>query len=145
VKKCHTRACLTKNVVNHLARRGVIEQGSELFGKAFENWLFHELSAHSRYAELHYNICYWRLSSGIEVDFVLGPGVMAVEAKGKTRDTANDLQGLRHFRQEYPEVAHYLVVCLETNPRRTEDGIEILPYREFIRSLWAGAWDEILQ
>lgn len=132
-------------VVNHLARRGVIEQGSELFGKAFENWLFHELSAHARYAELHYDISFWRLSSGIEVDFVLGPGVMAVEAKGKTRVTANDLGGLRHFRHEYPEVAHCVVVCLETNPRRTEDGIDILPYREFIRSLWAGAWDDILQ
>ncbi len=32
-------------VVNHLARRGSINPGSELFGYAFENWLFHELSS----------------------------------------------------------------------------------------------------
>ena len=32
-------------VVNFLARRGRVEPGSELFGKAFENWVCHELSA----------------------------------------------------------------------------------------------------
>jgi predicted AAA+ superfamily ATPase len=32
-------------VVNHLPRRKTVAPGSELFGKAFENWLFHELSA----------------------------------------------------------------------------------------------------
>jgi hypothetical protein len=84
------------------------------------------------------------LSSGIEVNFILGPGVMAVEAKGKARVTATDLRGLRHFRQEYPDVARCVVVCLEANHRRTEDGIDILPYRKFIRLLWEGAWDEAL-
>lgn len=132
-------------VVNHLARRGVVVQGSELFGKAFENWLFHELSAHSKYTECHYDMSYWRLSSGIEVDFILGPGVMALEAKGKSRVASHDLRGLRQFRREYPDVAHCIVVCLETHTRRTEDGIDILPYRKFIRSLWEGAWDEVLR
>ena len=32
-------------VVNRLARRGELLPGSELYGKAFENWVFHELSA----------------------------------------------------------------------------------------------------
>ncbi|MDE0448792.1 MAG: DUF4143 domain-containing protein [Spirochaetaceae bacterium] len=29
-------------VVNFLARRGALQPGGELFGKAFENWVFHE-------------------------------------------------------------------------------------------------------
>ncbi|MDZ7698545.1 MAG: AAA family ATPase [Deltaproteobacteria bacterium] len=132
-------------VVNHLAHRGTVKPGSELFGKAFENWLFHELSAHTRYSELHYDISFWRLSSGIEVDFILGPGIVAVEAKGKARITSRDLRGLRHFRDEYGEVAHRLVVCLEPIRRRTEDGIEIVPYDDFIRFLWEGRWDEMLR
>jgi hypothetical protein len=28
-------------VVNHLARRALLRQGGELYGKAFENWVFH--------------------------------------------------------------------------------------------------------
>ena len=36
-------------VVNFLARRGVLEPGSELYGKAFENWLFHEVTAYNHY------------------------------------------------------------------------------------------------
>ena len=38
-------------VVNHLARRGTLEPRSELYGKAFENWVFHELCAHAAYGE----------------------------------------------------------------------------------------------
>jgi predicted AAA+ superfamily ATPase len=49
--------------VNHLARRGHMEAGSADYGKAFENWIFHELSVHSRYLELWYPISYWRLST----------------------------------------------------------------------------------
>ncbi len=37
-------------VVNRLARRGVVKRGSELYGKAFENWVHHELCA---YVGLH--------------------------------------------------------------------------------------------
>ena len=36
-------------VVNRLARRGELLPGSELYGKAFENWVFHELSAFVSY------------------------------------------------------------------------------------------------
>lgn len=127
-------------VVNHLARRGAVASGSELFGKAFENWLFHELSVHARYSGLHYDLSYWRLSSGLEVDFVLGEGSVAIEAKGKERITSGDLKGLRGFKQDFPEVEHLIVVSLAPRSRLTEDGIHIVPYHEFINSLWQGKW-----
>ncbi len=129
-------------VVNHLARRKTVAPGSELYGKAFENWLFHELSAHTRYSGLYYDLSYWRLSSGIEVDFILGNGAVAIEAKGKARITSSDLRGLIQFRQEYPSARHLLLVGLEKNRRKTEDGIDILPYTDFIRLLWQGEWNE---
>ncbi len=123
-------------VVNFLARRGHLEAGGELYGKAFENWVFHELSAydayHSTFAELHY----WRLASGIEVDFIVGDMAVAIEAKASSRITADHMKGLRHLAQEHPR-ARRLVVCLERKRRRTEDGIEILPYRAFIDELSA--------
>jgi uncharacterized protein len=125
-------------VVNHLARRGAVQPGSELFGKAFENWVFHELSAHSRYSQRFYELSYWRLSSGIEVDFILGPAAAAIEAKGKSRVNAEDLKGLRNFKKDFPQMRESIVVCLEKRPRVTEDGIRILPHREFARMLWEG-------
>ena len=91
-------------VVRHLTRRGAITPGSELLGKAFENWLFHELSVHAKYSELFYELSYWRLSSGIEVDFILGPGTVAIEAKGKSKITSWDIRGLVNFQKDFPEV-----------------------------------------
>ncbi|MEW6219392.1 MAG: DUF4143 domain-containing protein [Thermodesulfobacteriota bacterium] len=125
-------------VVSHLARRGNIEPGSELFGKAFENWLFHELSVHARYSELHYDLSYWRLSSGIEVDFVLGNGQVAIEAKGKTQVSSRDIAGLLHFKKDFPEVRALVVVCLEPRLRKTAEGVLVVPHREFTRLLWQG-------
>jgi predicted AAA+ superfamily ATPase len=69
-------------VVNFLARRGRIVQGSERFGKAFEHFLFMELCAHSRYSGLGYPLAYWRTASPLEVDFILGDSKVAVEVKG---------------------------------------------------------------
>jgi len=126
--------------VNYLAKRGHIEKGSELFGKAFENWVFHELSIHSRYTEKFYDISYWRLSTGVEVDFVLGRAEIAIEAKGKEHVSEHDLKGLNEFRDEHPQVKNLIVVSLERAARLTKSGILILPYREFIERLWQGVW-----
>ena len=129
-------------VVNHLARRGIIKPGSELFGKTFENWLFHELSVHTKYSELFYELSYWRLSSGIEVDFILGPGTVAIEAKGKSRITSKDIQGLVNFKKDFPEAKWLIIVCLEKKTRKTDEGIYIIPHQEFTKLLWDGKWTQ---
>ena len=69
-------------VVNFLAKRGTLQPGGELFGKAFENWVFHELCCYNAYRARYADFFYWRLSSGIEVDFVVNHIDCAVEAKG---------------------------------------------------------------
>lgn len=125
--------------VNQLARRGKLEPGSPLFGKAFENWLAHELHAHAAYSELHYSIRYWRLASGIEVDFILGDMDTAIEVKTTARVRADHCTGLVHLARDYPEVRQRLVVCLEDRPRRLETGILALPVAEFLSRLWGGA------
>lgn len=66
-------------IVNRLARRGELLAGSELYGKAFENWVFHELSTYLNYRERDIRLCYWRLASGVEVDFVLGDMQVALK------------------------------------------------------------------
>ncbi len=124
-------------VVNRLARRGEVERGSDRYGKAFENWVFHELSSCISYCDLDEQLSYWRLPSGIEVDFVVGDMRLAIEAKATSTVTRKHLKGLRTLAEEHPGVRR-MVVCLEPRPRRTDDGIDILPATEFAHRLWQG-------
>ncbi len=125
-------------VVNVLARRSRLEPGSALFGKAFESWCHHELSAYNEYSETFAELFHWRLSTGTEVDFVVGPMEVAIEAKATRKVTTDHLKGLRQLVVDYPGVRRRLVVSLEDRPRRTGDGIEILPAAGFSRELWSG-------
>ena len=125
-------------VVNRLARRGALSPGSELYGHAFENWVFHELSAFIDYREWDGELSYWRLAGGAEVDFVLGDMQLAVEAKASARLTRDHLKGLRSLAEDHPGVGRRVVACLESKARRTEDGIDVLPAETFVRRLWQG-------
>jgi len=127
-------------VVNFLAKRGVLESGSELYGKAFENWVFHELTAYNLYSGALGDLSFWRLASGIEVDFIVDHMEVAVEAKATRKITADHLRGLRHLHTDHPDVKTRIVVCQEAKERRTEDGIWILPAGTFCKRLWAGEW-----
>ena len=125
-------------VVNFLARRGSLEQGSELYGKAFENWCFHELSAYNQYSESYAELSYWRLASGIEVDFIVNDLEVAIEAKAVRRVTAGHLRSLRTLLDDHSRVGRRILVCCEDKPRTTEDNIEILPAPVFAERLWRG-------
>ena len=113
-------------VAKRLARRGALIPGSELYGKAFESWVFHELSALCAYRELDDELFYWRLAGGTEVDFVLGDMRLAVEAKASARIAPHHLRGLRSLSDEHPAVGRRVVVCLEPRARRTDDGIDLV-------------------
>lgn len=125
-------------VVNHLARRGELQPGSELYGKAFENWVFHELSAHNAYSEAFARLSYWRLASGMEVDFIVNDMQLAIEAKATAKITADHLKGLRAVAEDHSNIKQRIVVCLERKSRRTEDGILILPVADFCARLSEG-------
>ena len=125
-------------VVNRLARRGRLSRGSDAYGRAFENWIFHELSAYLDYADDSDDLSYWRLAGGTEVDFIVGDMRLAVEAKATGRIVPRHLKGLRSLVTDHPKVGGRVVVCLEDRPRRTEDGIDILPVGAFVTRLWDG-------
>lgn len=125
-------------VVNFLARRGALEIGSELLGKAFENWLFHELCCFNSYCERFAQFSFWRLSSGIEVDFIVNDLECAIECKASSRIQQSHLKGLRELAKEHPSVERRIVVCNEPISRKTADGIEILSTVDFLEELWAG-------
>lgn len=124
--------------VNVLAKRRQLEPGSSLFGKAFENWVAHELRCYSQYHAEFWDLTYWGLSSGLEVDFIIGNMEVAIEAKATNRVVADHLKGLRALKQDHPKIKWRYVVCLENKARITDDGIWILPYNEFAKKLWSG-------
>jgi predicted AAA+ superfamily ATPase len=123
-------------VVNHLLKRGAIEKGSEIFGNAFEHFIYQELYAHSSYTGLDYPISYWRTASQIEIDFVLGNHEVAIEVKSSDKINERHLKGLKSFSEEY-KVKHLILVCNEPLPRLHQN-IHILPYQVFLQKLWAG-------
>jgi predicted AAA+ superfamily ATPase len=125
-------------VVNFLNKRGHLTPGTELYGKAFENWLHHELKAHSQYTDLFYDLSYWKLDNGSEVDFILNDMEIAIECKAVQVIKSDHLKNLRILKEEQPSVKKRILVCLESKARKTEDGIDILPALEFINRLWAG-------
>ncbi len=125
-------------VVNLLARRGVVQPGSELFGKAFENWVHHELAAYAQYRGQFHELSYWRLTTGADVDFILNDMEYAVEAKASRTVTTDQLRALGELALEHSRVKKRFVVSLDIQPRVTEDGIEVLPYAVFAQRLWQG-------
>lgn len=104
------------------------------FGKAFEHFLAVEMIAARSYQEKDYPIEFWRTKSGLEVDFVLNRGEVAVEAKSRVR--GGDLRPMRAFVEEHaPRRA--IVVTAEADRRRI-DGIEVMPYPDFLALLHEG-------
>jgi predicted AAA+ superfamily ATPase len=123
-------------VVNYLLKRGKIDFGSELFGNAFEHFIYNELYAHSSYSGKDYPIYYWRTASQIEIDFVLGNHDVAIEVKATSNVQSRHLKGLKSFSEEYA-VNQLVLVCNEPLPRISE-GVRILPWKVFLEELWAG-------
>ena len=123
-------------VAGAITRRRIPQEKGEQFGKAMEHFILMEILAHRAYRELDYDVNFWRTKSGLEVDFILGQGEVAIEVKGTSRVDHADLRPLKAFVQEYAP-ASALVVCNERAPRVHED-IHILPWRVFLKMLWSG-------
>ncbi len=127
-------------VAGAIIRVTVEEEKGELFGNAFEHFIYLEMLAHSSYHEINYPINFWRTKSGQEVDFILGGGEVAVEVKGSAMVHKRALRPMKSFVELYgPRQA--IVVCNEKE-ERVHDGIRIMPWRLFLQQLWQ---DEIIR
>ena len=126
-------------VAGAIIKRTVEAEKGELFGHAFEHFIYLEMLAHSSYHEIDYPINFWRTKSGQEVDFILGGGEVAVEVKGSAMVDKRALRPMKSFIDLYgPKQA--IVVCNEKE-ERLHNGIKIMPWRLFLQKLWQ---DEII-
>jgi uncharacterized protein len=123
-------------VANHLSGRRP-EPGNPDFGKAFEHFILMELRAYQAYKNPDLPLAFWRSAAGQEVDFIVGEKDLAIEVKGARRVQDRDLVGLRALGED-GKVGASVVVGLETEPRRVDGGIQILPWKVFLDRLWDG-------
>lgn len=123
-------------VAGAITKRRLPEPRGEAFGKALEHFIFMELTAHASYSELGYDIRFWRTKTGMEVDFVLGDGEVAIEVKGTARLDSRDLRPLMAFIDEHAP-AKAFVVCNEP-AERIVGAVRIVPWKEFLQALWSG-------
>ncbi len=123
-------------VAGAASKRHIAEERGELFGKAFEQFIFMELTAYRGYRERDFDINYWRTKTGMEVDFILGGGEVAIEVKGGPRVDAVDIRGSLAFSKEY-KPKKTIVVSNERTQRIVGD-IAIMPWKDFLSALWDG-------
>jgi predicted AAA+ superfamily ATPase len=119
-------------ISKHLAGIGQIDFKSPYFGIAFEHLIFRELRSALDYG-LAETLHYWRSTSGFEVDFLLNEN-LSIEVKGKSVIRGDELKGLRALREENKSIKCLVVALVER--AQLVDGIEILPWQEFLGRLW---------
>jgi predicted AAA+ superfamily ATPase len=124
-------------VSNVLAKRGLVEKKSELFGKAFEQLIHNELRAYLSYSHDDRPLSFWQDRNRHEVDFLIGDDV-GIEVKASSQVSGKHLKGLRMLSEEVA-LKHKVVVSLDPAPRMV-DGIEVLPHAEFMARLWGGGF-----
>ncbi len=124
-------------IVNFLLNRSGIKPKTEIFGRVFEHFIFQELLAHSHYSGADYPLSYWRTTSELEVDFVLGNGDVAIEVKSSDQISSKHLKGIKAFCEEFhPKKA--IIVSLDKRPRQIDKTIIVLPVHDFLNRLWSG-------
>jgi uncharacterized protein len=123
-------------VANSLLRRGTIEPRTELFGDALEHQVVLEVRAFLSYFNRNEEASYWRSTSKLEVDIVIGDTI-GVEVKAKSLVQDKDAKGLLALNEEL-HLKRKIIVALESAPRRLKNGIEIIPIEQFLRDLWGG-------
>ena len=108
-------------------------EGTTEYGEYFEQLICMELKAWIDYTRPRSKLTYWRSTSNMEVDFCVDEEI-AIEAKSTMNVTEKHLKGLKALREE-GIFKRYVVVCQEEHPRHI-DGIEILPWKYFLKGLW---------
>jgi len=128
-------------VANYLAKQPVTALQGENAGKSFEHYIFMELIAWVNMKKKRLDITYWRTKTGLEVDFILGDALAAIEVKISKQVHQQDLKGLIAFCEEHPK-AQAIVVSIDSRPRdlviNPDTTIHILPWDVFLTRLWEG-------
>ena len=128
-------------IVNHLKKHTINHLKGANAGHSFEHFIFMEIMAYRTIMDQLFDIRYWRTSTRLEVDFILGNADVAIEVKISTNVSSTDIKGLLAFKKDNPKT-RAIVVCLADQPRLVTSSkgydYHILPWRQFLDHLWQG-------
>lgn len=115
--------------------RGPLDSEEEISGAAIETAVFEHLRAWNDYLNNPFSLHFWRSRQKHEVDFVLygAGGLHAIEVKRTAHPRADDLVGLRTFKEDFPPAQLHLVY---TGQRREfHEGVNFVPLQTFLEEL----------
>ena len=123
--------------LNGLLNRKSVGAATPELGNLFETWVLLELKAFGAYraARDDFEIKFWRDPAGREVDFLVNDR-HAIEVKATRSVGGHHLDGIRALSAHLPLKKKW-IICREPH-HRVVDGIEILPYQDFLDRLWDG-------
>ena len=128
-------------IVNGLSKRSIEALKGATAGQAFEHFILMELIAYRGINDLDFEISFWRTSAGLEVDFILGDAEVAIEIKISSNLRESDTRGLTAFAKQHKAKRLILINLSDKKMQKKIDDhntLEILPWRLFLESLWAG-------
>lgn len=108
-------------------------------GKLLETFILHELRSAISYLEIGGSLYYWQTGGGVEVDFIWerGDRIVAIEVKSAStwrRDFSRHLKNLDSYKSKM--ISRYVVY--RGDNILNDDGVEVLPIREFLSRLHSG-------
>lgn len=117
-----------------IRKMGPSDTNDELEGPALEGLVFQHLRAWIHYSKGRHELYFWRTKAGVEVDFILYGelGFWAVEVKHSRTVSPEDVRGLQHFINDYPNAKP---VLLYRGVRMEYKGISCLPVEQFLQHL----------
>lgn len=125
-------------IVHSLKNIDRLNRNTDAFGKAFEHFIYSELRASLSYARNRKTLCYWRSTSNMEVDFVIGDNI-AIEVKASSRVTQRDHKGLKAL-QEEKQWEKLLLVSQDETAKIFPSGIQHIHWERFLENLWNGEY-----
>jgi predicted AAA+ superfamily ATPase len=121
-------------VFRALRKMGPGDSSQEIDGPALEGLIFQHLRSWIHYTKGRHNLYFWRTKAGLEVDFIIHGenDFWAIEVKNSRIVSPDDIKGLKHFVEDYPEVKTLL---LYRGPRTEYNNILCMPVDEFLKKL----------
>ncbi len=122
-------------VFNTLRPKGLLDLPSEIGGAALEGLVLHHLLAWMEYGNWHGDVYFWRTKSGNEVDFIVyGNNVFfGIEVKHSKSVRKKDLNGLKAFKEDYPEAQ--VILLYMGDQQLYIDSIYCVPCNAFLAAL----------
>jgi predicted AAA+ superfamily ATPase len=127
-------------VANAIVNRRNLSPQTPEYRKSFEQAVFLELRSYLDYHRINKKLEFWRSTSKFEVDFLIYDDlkkIAAIEVKSSANPGKKDFKGILALEEEFP-LHRKIIVCNIDRPRKTVEGIELLPVIFFLEQLWSG-------